>query len=240
MSGRLVVALCAFALVLTPGVASAAPILIDSFFTPNPGAIHTNNPVSLPLRVDSGFEILGTRTTSVTAVANGLDNDVQIGGGPGGFYDVSSGVSDSITTQLAYNFGGSLSGATQIDIEFDGVQGGLGSGNALSITAVLETVNGDRVFSTTVPDSGALNNVLSLGFGSFSNAGFGDTITGFRLSTNVGGFNASDFRIDNISTPDGTFDQGDPVPEPASLALFGLLGLGGVAAARRKMKKIAG
>src|SRR4051794_37112921 len=101
MSERLVVALCAFTLALTPSIASAAPVLIDTFDTPNPAASHVNNPVSIPLRIDTGTGILGTRTLSVTNVLNGGDNDIRIGGGPGGFYDVSSGVSDSIQTRLA-------------------------------------------------------------------------------------------------------------------------------------------
>lgn len=238
MSWRITFALVAAS--LCHGIATADPL--DSFQNPNgfvsfgaggPGALGSH---AVP-------EVLGTRTISVGS-AIGAGDFVAIGTGfvlprPPSGLELATSVFGSQVVTLDYALGGvfDLSTATSFDIDFFALDVGT-TGNPTEFTIVLTDGNGDTLTATgTSPSILPPGGILSFAMGSFVGLGDLSNITDISVGFNTNNEVAVDFFVRGIDIPGGSFTPQGNTPEPASMALFGLIGLGGVVAARRKMKK---
>lgn len=102
----------------------------------------------------------------------------------------------------------------------------------------ITSTDGTNSFTTAIQNVNAADPVQDLDFNIIGGAVNGAAITGITVTVDTvsPGIQGSDGFFNDIQIDDSTqiiFQ----IPEPASMALFGLIGLGGVIAARRKMRK---
>ncbi len=204
--------------------ASAAPIVLDNF-TASPGIF---GPVQGPGVLQSN----GTRTLILGApgLLNGGDF-VAIGGG---IFSSQSNTTSTFSTTLAYSFAPIVqSPAGSLGIDFLSLDAGSSSTNQMSLLLEVVTSTGTLSQAFLIPEGNFLQPFL-LSFGGLSGVGNLNSTIGVRLTFN----NINDAGVDFIvsSSNGGIRIFGEPEPEPATLATFGLMGLMGGFVARRKLK----
>jgi len=234
--------------------ASAAPV-IDDLNTGQFLSTAISNPNSGTV---SGAGILGgSRFASVALVSGGSGSAASwlvVGGSGTGVFSLTANQSTLSTGTFSLNYGGAgvgpaVAAASSVGLFFGNI--GLGGSGAnvglLSVTAILTDINGKTSSSAaTSLTSGTniLSNFLLSGF--TPQAGFlpGSVVSlSFQFSAKTGinsqgGFDPLNFALGNPFNPGVPALQLDPspVPEPATLATFGLMGLLGGCVLRRKMK----
>lgn len=220
------------------GTANADPITIDSFMDP-PGLTFAPLPASsLNVGGPTG-DLPGIRDINFSPtlpLAGG--NSAAVGGGQFEFFTGDDGVSSI----LEYKFDDApldFSGLDKLFLDFNFIDGGT---NVTSLPFKVEFLTGSGA-STAM---GAISDVagaytLELAKGLFNNPLFLNDVSGLRITFNASLQQGADFRLLNIRADGdgGVFEQGDPVPEPASMILFGALAVGGIAAVRRKLRRPA-
>lgn len=237
MSVRLVAAVCALALVA--GVAPAAPVTIDNFNTPGAPAVFSPfTPAGNLGAPTTGAGILGTRQLSITNALSALGDGVAIGGG---ILNAVSSDTTAYATVLNYNFGGTLDASPSAGITLDmrSIDGGFTTSTA--VEATLFTTTGNRTLTgfniNDILPVGEPGTPVVLPFASFTGPGSVGSITGLQVRFNSAPTRAGvDLTLSQIWVTEGTFVRDNPVPEPTTLAVFGLLGVGGIVAARRKVR----
>jgi len=250
VSGRLVVAI-----VLVAGlsaVAIGAPVTFDGFTSPGSGVQTVGgiagggnpSPAVPASNFQSGLSgILFGNSRTITAQRQagtstfGADVNTSIGG----MYAFANGPATGSVFTINYNFAAqgfaldfSSNGLFQLtDVDLD----------AGSADFFVTFTDGTNTFTTPVTNVAAaapptdVPFILSDGIGGVNEAAItGITVTIDTVNPGIAG---SDGFFDDIEIDDST-QITLQVPEPASMALFGLIGLGGVIAARRKMRKNAG
>jgi hypothetical protein len=207
--------------------AQAVPILLDDFLVPAATVGPTfSDPAFGATPGIGGFP--STRTVTLTTVGMPVigGQGVSLGGGLLALstQDVST------TVQLDYSFAAhTFFPANSLDMTFSVVEGGIGSGDQLDVT--LQLLQGAAVVGSQTANVGD-------GFGSiplsFSFAGFPvlNNIDGIRLIFNGNPNVATDFTLGS----GGVFLQNGDIPEPATVATFGLVTLIGGVVARRRLK----
>lgn len=220
---RRLIASLVVALSLGGASVSAAPVTIDTFDTPASaqtfigptGAINTSH---------SGTGILGTRTLT-TSGALALGDVFSIGAGA---FSAFTGTS-AIETSLAYSSFGTqnFSGDLGINFHFSFLDAGV-SATSTEVDVVLTTSTGTLTGSITLADSATAFSATLL-FSSFTGPGSLSSVTGITVIFNNGGTpnQGTDFVLDGLSVTSN-------VPEPMSVALFGLTALSAVFVVRRK------
>jgi PEP-CTERM motif len=208
---------------------TAAPIVVDTFITPgSPAIVGTGMPATGSFASTSGPGILGTRTLSYNGgLGNfGLFEGIAVGGGSLMLGTQSRG------EEVVLNYGGfgslNLSGSTFLQLTFVPIFD-LGVGT-FDIVLKLTTSTG-LLSGTFTPPVGISpgGGILLLPLGALTGPGNLGIVTGIELRLNDGGTPspAADFTLTGLAFT---------VPEPATLATFGFVGLLGGYAARRKLK----
>ena len=226
---------------LAASATQAAPITIDSF---NGGSYSRSGTDAL--NGASGSLALVADVTGSVVVSHASPN-------PGTFGGVASSLFyNSMPFNGQLSLSASASGQIQVGLNYTLTGGTLAldvGGFLLDFAAIQAGINDDFDFQAIVNTTGgplaAVNFVFPSGGASvisIDNASWhGVDITGFTFLFNTGdiGF-ASDFTLNEIRAQDGTFTiTGDPVPEPASMAVFGALTLVGGVIAHRRMTRAA-
>jgi hypothetical protein len=232
--------------------ASAAPILIDNFNTPAGGQATTAGTPrtgAFPSTV-LGANGVGTRTISYAGAGNFTAAEGVFVNSPGasllGTLEMGT-VGGAVSTSSTYSaFVGPLDLTTIspnfFDIDFHLADNGAApTAFQLTIEATTATGTLSKTFNVNNVPFNALATTLSFqmdntwtGPGSFA------SVNGLKFTFNASQLNAADFIVGEIRARDGRIPPvGNPVPEPVSLAVFGLLTLAGGAVARRKMKVVA-
>jgi hypothetical protein len=222
-------ALTATAAMLAPPSAHA-DVIIDTFDHPSPQVLFAAPGFAgLPV-VHSHGTILGNRTLSVNSVisAGAFPGGVAIGGGT---FEVSSNSLTSFHTFLLYT-GGSF-----------GVQDWAGlSGFGLTmlaynngsvttdLTITIFTTTGNLVGTTDFPNvpPGPMQFVVP--FAIFAGPGNLGAVTGVQFEFNSGVVHGDSFGFDMA------LDEIRVIPEPASIAVWSLVGIGGLALARLRKR----
>jgi hypothetical protein len=210
--------------------AQAVPILLDDFTVPAALAGPNLGPgiVFGPTGGIGGLPATRTISTSVLGVPIIAGQGVSVGAGILALstQDVSA------TVQVDYTFADhTFFAANSLDMTFTIVDGGIGSGNMLDVT--FQILDGAVVVGSqnaNVPNGAGLI-PLSMPFSNFGGGPF-NNIDGIRLIFNGNPNVATDFTLG----AGGVFLQNGDVPEPATLATFGLVALVGGVVARRKLK----
>ncbi len=228
--------------------AEGAPVPFDFFTSPASGvqtvggAAGGGNP-SPPAPASnfqsglSGISFGNQRTITAQRQGGFGSFDADVNTTLAGQYAFANGAATGSIFTIAYDFaaqGFSLDFSTSDLVQLVGIA--VDSGQAdITITST----DGANSFTTPV-QSVLAGPATDLDF--FVVGGLVDptAITGLTITVDTvsPGLSGSDGRINNVNFDDSVRITGDPVPEPASMALFGLVGLGGVIAARRKMRKI--
>jgi hypothetical protein len=227
--------------------ASAAPITIDAFTTGQSGTAFVGNSFTFGPSSASGAGIVGgTRTLTITDAGPGATGSANttgvIGGGSATFTtSVSPAGAHTGTSTMAYNAGGAglgLNLSSFSDIQIPVIAISLSGGGPIPLIVTL---------SNNASGAGGVSENL------------GQTTTGtadFALSFfSAGGINLSNVQFISIQTQTGgnvnesqslTLGNGGavvtnltPAPEPASLALWGAVGVGGLWYARRRQRRKA-
>lgn len=239
MSRLIACAMLALALLATPNV-GAAPIVIDTFDSPNPGAVLPPPTGPGALRTnDAGSGILGQRDFS--AGGSGLVNfgdGARIGTATGspfsgqGILDLAWGSASTFSITLNYdNFGTlALSPADQLQLQVLAYNNGsVTTQNTFTITTVGGTLTSGPV---TFPNVNPGPQTFSFPLSSFTPASGSPNlsqVTGISLTFNTNGSAGPDITLDGI--------QVAPVPEPTTIALWSVIGLAGAWYARRRLLK---
>lgn len=246
MSGRLVVVcLGMFALAGT----GRADIIFDGFTSPAPfvqvatipggggAGAAANNQFAV------GGLAFGLNRRSITANRSAAGGVVEssvnssVGNPPVDQYVHSNANGTASTAAIFYDFNGTILDFAGGNITLEDIDQDVGT-TMISITLFNGLAQGTSAAQVVGAglDQDRLFNLADPAFN-----GIRDHVTAMRINidtTGNGGPIGIDFNFDALTVPDGTqiiFE----VPEPTSMALFGLIGLGGMIAARRKMRKIA-
>ena len=232
--------LTAIAVVAMPvGAADAAPILIDNFGT---GSQTVNGGSSLngSFTNVSGAGLLGTRSLTYQGTNAGTGNTFRTmpaetlalnnPGLPGRL--ALSTFDSAVQVNLSYGGFGVLnaSGMGFLSLVFDTIfDPGIGGGFVVDLTLTTSTGN---LTTAVIAPGGFLpsGGTLLIPLSSLTGPGSLSSVTGISVSLNDGGTPnaASDFALDQLAFVE--------TPEPASMAVFGVLALGGgLAVARRRM-----
>jgi hypothetical protein len=228
---RIVAALALIAAACWSPNANAAPILLDDFST----AGFTANPVASGTLQTQG--VLGSPRTVIVG-APGLQNGGDFIGvltGPKQFSSQSA-ANSAFTTTLSYTFAPlTLSTASNLGLGFVSIDGGSTDPTHLSALLQVNTTSGTLSETLSFPSGNSLQNFL-IPFAALTGSGDLSHTTGITLTFNtaVGGPSPGADFILSGDTGIHIFDN--PVPEPASLATFGLIGLVSVVVVRRKLK----
>ena len=206
--------------------ASAAPIVLDAF-TAAPGSWSTGTaPGVLQSQGVAGSP--RTLTLNPPGLANGGDF-LGVGGGQFSFQSNSS---STYSAALSYDLGASLPFQTTdfLKFQFLSLDGGSGLTDKISTELKVFTDTGTLTKNILFTE-GTFN--YNIDFNGLSGAGNLSGTTGIQLTFN----NINDQGVDFVLGGNGLIIiRENPVPEPATLATFGLMGLVGGFAARRKMK----
>lgn len=226
MSRRVAVALLAAAcLALGWSTAPAAPIIIDDFSTPTvaSGGVQKD----LPLTTNLGGGI--TRTIS----ASGTFSDAstyQINS-PANTFTLNTATGQTITIKMEYTFSTALNIPTNSQLEFNVLSYDLGPFGIKAELFSGSTPLWNNTITLPSPSSSPGSAFVSFGpFGPLPNV---DKIV---LTFNTGGRSDLDFRIGGDG---GGIKLNDDVPEPGTLATFGVIGLLGGLAIRRRLRRQA-
>lgn len=205
--------------------ASAAPIILDDFTA----ASGSWNPVTAPGTLQTQGVAGSPRTLILNAP--GLLNGGDFLGVGGGTFSMQSASNSTYSTTLGYNFGPlALQAGNQIGIDFNSLDAGSNITNQIS--ALLEVNTSTGTLSKTVLFTEGTFSYL-IGLNGLSGIGNLNSTTGIRLTFNSTNDQGVDFVINGQP---GIRIFGNPEPEPATLATFGLMGLMGGFVARRKLK----
>jgi hypothetical protein len=202
---------------------SAAPIVLDDFQN-NPG---TWNPVTAPGVLQNNAD--RTLTLGVPGLQNGGDF-LGVGGGQ---FSFQSNTISTYSASLEYSFGPvALSGANNLALDFLSIDAGSTLVTDLSVLMEVITSTGTLSQAFLLPEGNFPQSFL-LSFAGLAGAGDLASTIGLRLTFN----NVNDAGVDFILTgDDGVRITNGEIPEPATLATFGLMGLVGGIVARRKLK----
>lgn len=223
--GLIASALAVLSIVSSSSPAGAAPIVLDTFS----GAVSSWNPATPP----GVLQANGTRTLTlgIPGLQNGGDF-VSVGGGT---FSHQSNTTSNFTTQLAYSFGpADLSTGQGLHINFDSIDAGSSVTNRLS--ALIEILTSTGTLSATIffPEGNFAQDFL-VPYVALSGPGNLNSAIGARITFN----NIGDAGVDFILSGDRPLLLNGEVPEPTTIATFGLIGLLGGAAVRRRLKKTA-
>lgn len=204
--------------------ASAAPMLIDDFSS-----------TVAPFSSGSQVTNLGggvTRTITINGSALGLSAVSVNSTVPNALDSFASSLS-AFSTVLQYDFAAqNFLPTDSILLPFLASNGGTG---ATTLDLKVELLGGPGgSLNFAIADNASPFN-LPISFGAFGPGPF-NGITGIRFTFNQDLTNATDFTLGGDG---GIRITGDPVPEPATLATFGLMGLVGGFVARRKLARAA-
>jgi hypothetical protein len=205
--------------------ASAAPIILDNFTA----ASGSWNPVTAP----GTLQTQGVAGSPRTLVLNapGLLNGGDFLGVGGGTFSFQSNSGSTYSASLGYTFAPlALQAGNQLGIDFNSLDAGSNVTNQISALLEVTTSTG-TLFKNILFSEGTFNYLI--GLNGLSGIGNLNSTTGIRLTFN----NTNDQGVDFvINGQPGIRIFGDPEPEPATLATFGLIGLMGGFVARRKLK----
>ncbi len=211
--------------------ASAAPIIVDTFDTPTTASVvGFGNPKTGSFAPLSGSGILGTRALSYNGGAGNflLFEGVAVGAGS----LILGTQSSAVQVNLAYSGFGTLNltGFTSLDLIFVPIfDAGVGT---FDIVVTLATSTGNLTMTFIPPGAIAPGGgVFAIPLAGLTGPGNLANVTGITLNLNDGGSPsaAADFTLSQIQFS-------PPVPEPATIATLGLMGLFGGYFARRKLK----
>jgi len=225
--------------------AQAAPIAIDTFQT---GFVAAGGTLILPSgkapgfangvsSVDTGPGILGTRTGTYYNVGAGntvLAGSASIGGGQVGF---SNGPGERAALALSYAFGSQVNFVGQTPTiavqNFNPLVGTSVSTN-LTLTSASGSATQTIITSTQVV-AGVPSTILT--FGNLVPTGSFDLskVTGAILIFEPAGLSA----VASFGGNGGFKTNETPVPEPTTLAIFGVMAIGGYAVSRRRRQQVA-
>jgi len=221
---RVALALCLGFVTVT---SAKADVIIDGFGTPLSGGsvasgVLTSSGASVSSGSNSGGDILGNRLASVSSSGSG-SSSMQIDSGLKNLILGTTAATTNGTYTLKYNGFGSqnLSAANSVDLNVAFYNNG---GAGFITTAKLDwldTVTGAHTSGlVNIPTTGT----LSLPFGGFGRSQVTDLTLTFNLTQGADvTFGNSGVRIPGLE-----------VPEPTSLALFGVIAVGGYVVARRR------
>lgn len=221
------------------GKASAGPIILDDFNVGSysrisgQGINNTSPTVNLTPNVTRAISHSGTPGPNFQ---NGEGVFLNTGSSLGRLELATAASTARVVAEYSFLGGNNLIVDSQgFRLDFDFYD--LGGGASLEITAEATFAN-SSTFSSTVSLNPSAFTPTSV---NIANAGFlGQPITGLKFFFNNDPRDqAVDFRLDRILVQDGRIPGFEIVPEPASMAVFGLLTLAGGAFARRKMKAVA-
>jgi hypothetical protein len=245
MSGRLVVALGVVLGICATSFAN--PVPFDDFTAPaatvqrvvgasgggNPSALLTNTQAG----VASSLRFGDVRTITAQRMGGFGTFDADVNTTLPNQYAFANGADTGSIFTINYNFaaqGFSLDFSANDLLTLVGID--LDAGDA---EFTVTTTDGTNSFTTAVQTVQAGDPIQDLDFNITGGLVNASAITGLtiRIDTVNPGLSGTDGRVADILIDDGVRITGDPTPEPASMALFGLVGLGGMLAARRKMRK---
>jgi hypothetical protein len=208
---------------LSWSTAGAAPIVVDDFSTPTVSAAAVT---SLPLTTNLGGGI--TRTITATGSFDAAST-YQINT-PVNTFTLNTATNQTITIQMKYDFSSSLSFPGNTTIEFNVLSYDLGP---FDIKAVLLDSSNNVLYSQTItlPSPSPSPGSAFVSFGPFGPI---SGISSLVLTFNSGGRTDLDFRIGGDG---GGIQFNDQVPEPGTLATFGMIGLVGGLALRRRLRQ---
>jgi len=220
----------------------AAPILVDTFSQPPGGQAVTSGPLTGTLPSVTGLGVLGTRDVSYTGTNASTGNTFRTG-----VLQESLAVNDpSLPGRLALS---TFDSAVQVNLKYSGFgtldltgMGTLdlifntifdkGAGASFDVTVTLTTGSGTRSGTLSAPVSFApLGGTLSIPLSSLTGPGNLATVNQIQINLNDNGTPSAgaDFAIDAI--------QFAAIPEPASLAAWGFVGLAGAWYGRRRLRR---
>jgi hypothetical protein len=225
--------------------ASAAPILIDNLNVPAGGqatTFGTPRTGAFPSTI-LGANGVGTRTISYAGAGNFSGAEGVFVNSPSatmmGTLEMGT-VGGAVATSATYtafpqNLDLSQAG-NFFDLDFHLVDNGA-SIPAFAVTIEATTASGNLTKTFNIADIPFNLTATTLSFGidnTWTGPGTFANVSGLKFTLNSGQLNAADFILGEIRTRDGAFRRPENVPEPASLAVFGLLTLAGGAFARRR------
>jgi hypothetical protein len=216
----------------------ATTITFDSFSTPSPALVAPPGTLDLASGSPDGGLFSGwSRSSQYFSAVGSAGNFSSIGAGS---FNTSANSSTAITTTLQYLFAGGfdLTGLDTITLLFESLNPGTGA-TGLDILVELEDADGGIASAILSPSGSGSPPPLILGLtGSIDLT----RIVAFRIEFNKDATLGTDFILTQIDLDGrgGIFGDPEPVPEPASMVVFGVLALGGAFVARRKLaKKVA-
>lgn len=223
MYGRACFRLVGQLAVLVLGVTTArADVVIDSFDTVNPW--NTFNTPTMPGVIQgplSGTGILGNRTLSTSAGLNNGGDFIGIGTADfgslsgQGIFDVALNASTATSVTLRYDSFGTLDVSGLAGIGLDILAYNNGSVTTESIVT-LETTSGNLVSSPQVfPNIAPGVQMFLIPFADFTGLGSLTGVTAVIIQFNSNNSSGSDITLDGVRFAS--------VPEPASLAAWGLM-----------------
>jgi hypothetical protein len=232
------VALALMALMVAVPSAGAAPIVIDNFATPDPFVTQTGGGLFNPSHSGTGIFGSATRDVSVTLPFGdtaAIGAAIPFGGSVGTLdaFSVFSGVS-ALTSSLTYTFPAptDLSGAG-ISFVMAFVDEGQPAGPPGIVTDItINTATGTLTGVVPLLSSATPVTYTAL-YNTFSGSGDLTQVNSIVFTFNNGGTpqQGTDFIVTQI--------QVDPIPEPATLALWGVVGAAGAWYGRRRLGKKA-
>ena len=222
---------------LFPTISSAA-VVIDDFNSPDQVVFSPEFFGIGPTTEDTASSVFGTRFIQVTR--NNASGNVSATSGDGLFQFNEGQVSrGTFTIGLDGVDDGVFNGNSGVTRDFaaDGDETGfrITAGSQFGINLLLTVFNGASQFMTTLnlPSSTGTLSTFFVPFADFSGADF-NNVTGFSVQGQADDEIGGDVAIASIVT-------GTPIPEPMSLTLAGLLGVGlcGGACRRKKRASVA-
>lgn len=219
------------------GSVSAAPITIDTFDFPNPGAMYGTGTGAGTLRTnDTHGSILGQRDLVLNHPLVNVAELIRIGVATAnpflgqGIFEVNSNAMSVFSVTLNYDNFGTLDFSNDLGIALAILAYNNGSVTTQN-QIVLTTATGTLTATATFPNVSPGPQSFLMPFSSFTGPGDLSQVTGIAVtfnSNNSGGFDAA---LDSISVV--------PIPEPTTWATFGALAAFGGFAARRRLRAAA-
>lgn len=213
----------AIVLVSLQSACARAEVILDNFSTPSTASSAFRSSVGTS-SVDTSSIMGGTRTTTLD-LASAISSPTAFATIGAGSLTLTSGSSTTASVTLAYSgLSLSLSSYANLVLNFESVSG------IITPMPVSVTINGVTDLTSVGITANPTNLLVGLTSANFPTVNFG-SINSITVTFNDGNQGGS-FVLNGFGANPVT-----PVPEPASLALWGVVGLVGAWYGRRKMQR---